>query len=46
MVVVARSVPGAAAEAGRAFGDVVRNADAGRMLHDGGSAGTGVADFG
>ena len=47
MVVVARSVPaGAAAEAaaGRAFGaGVVRKTDAGagRVLHDGGSAGTG-----
>ncbi len=48
MVVVARSVAaGAAAEAvaGRAFGaGVVRkaDADAGRVLRDGGSAGTGV----
>jgi hypothetical protein len=45
MVVVARSVPaGAAAEAapGCAFGaGVVRKADAARVLHDGGSAGTG-----
>jgi hypothetical protein len=46
MVVVARSVPaGAAAEAvaRRGFGGVVRKADAGagRVIHDGGSAGTG-----
>ena len=47
MVVVARKVPDAAAEAagGRAFGaGVVRKA--GRVLHDGGSAGAGVAGFG
>jgi hypothetical protein len=50
MVVVARSVPaGASAEAaaGRAFSaGVVRKVDAGRMLPDWGSAGTGVAGFG
>ena len=52
MGVVARSVPaGAAAEAvtGHAFGaGAVRKADAGpgRVLHDGGSARTGVACFG
>jgi hypothetical protein len=53
MVVVARSVPDADADAaaeaaaGRAFGaGVVPKADAGRVLQDGGSAGTGGAGFG